>query len=534
MKKIILLAFLFWSAFSVYSQVMLSSGSQIIISDGSVVVTNNITTEGGTIKNLGQITVLGDITNNSGDLFDALSVGTISFKGSSAQEISGTSSSVLKGTVIIDNADGVQLAQSQSIPDNLSFVSGKLTLNTFNLSIGSTNPTGASTTSYIVTNSSGVVKRSVPADGSTEVEFPVGISTYNPITLQNSVSAITDTYSIGVVDTKPSLFSGTTHIVNRSWVISEESSGNSDLTIKTQWNADDELGTFDETRSCIGVTIDDGENVSWGPGGAAVGNPYTRNITGVSSLGKIMITDYFYGGLVVDFKVILAAAWNTTNSNMDKTLNTLNLIPLTDPYGLETTVSAIPEEAVDWVKIEFRDVDDNTLEKAFARLIDQDGQIIEPDVSNFKIKEVESGSYSVVIKHRNHLGIVSNNPVDLSVSSPAVNFKNSQSVAWQNGTISTNAAMKDVGGGVFALWQGNASGDGNIVYNGGDSDRVLILDAVGGVGNMSTVISNIYSALDINMDGKVVYNGGDSDRVLILDNVGGVGNMSTVLTAHLH
>lgn len=530
MKKITLLAFLFWSAFSVYSQVVLSSGSQLVISEGSEVVTNDITTAGGTIKNLGEITVLGDITNNSGILFDALSNGTISFEGSSAQEITGTSPTTLKGTVVINNANGVGLTQSQSIPDNLTFTSGKLTLNDFDLTIGANDPSGYDATKYFVTNGTGVLKRSV---GNSDVIFPVGNTTYNPVTLNNAGTS--DTYGVKVNDTKPGNFTATSHIVNRSWEISETTAGGSDLNITTQWNATDELGTFDETRSCIGVTTDDGENVIWGSGDAAVGSdPYTRNINNVTSLGEFMVTDYFYGGLVVDFKVILAAAWNSANGNMDKTLNTLGLIPLTDPYGLGTTVSSIPANAVDWIKIELRDAADNTsILYSLARLIDQNGQIIEPDVSNFKITEVEMDSYYVGIKHRNHLGIVSNNTIDLSVSSPAINFKSAQTIAWQNGTISTNAAMKDVGDGVFALWQGDANGDGNIVYNGGSSDRVVVLDAVGGVGNMSTVISNTYSATDINMNGNIVYNGGNSDRVLILDNVGGVGNMSTVLNAHL-
>jgi len=89
MKKIILLAFLIGSAFLVSAQLVLSSGSQIVVNSTSVLVVNDLTTAGGTIKNSGEVTVLGNITNNSGDLFTSDSDGTISFEGSEAQEITG-------------------------------------------------------------------------------------------------------------------------------------------------------------------------------------------------------------------------------------------------------------------------------------------------------------------------------------------------------------------------------------------------------------------------------------------------------------
>jgi len=49
------------------AQLVLSSGSQIVVNSTSVLVVNDLTTAGGTIKNSGEVTVLGNITNNSGD-----------------------------------------------------------------------------------------------------------------------------------------------------------------------------------------------------------------------------------------------------------------------------------------------------------------------------------------------------------------------------------------------------------------------------------------------------------------------------------
>ena len=533
MKKYLIAAFLFGSAFSVYSQFILSSSANVVVNSGSQIVASSVVNNGGTITNSGTISLSGNLTNNTSALLASSSSGTISFDGSSAQEITGDTDAEFYGTLKINNSSGVALTNTstgsdQTINGTLNFASGKLSLNSFDLTLGSTDPTGVSSAKYIKTNSTGAVKRTVAAS---DVDFPVGNTAYNPITLNNAGTS--DTYGVRVVDNEPAN-SSTNHMVDRSWVVDETVSGGSDLTVSTQWNSGEELTSFDRTNSAVGLTTDGGSNYTWGASGAASGSdPYTKSGTGFSSVGSFAIGDSYFAGIVVDLQAFLAAAYNTTNDNMDKTLNTAGLLPTTDPYSLNTTVSSVPANAVDWVKIELRDATDNTsVLYSFARFIDQSGKVIEENGSNFKMTGVPSGSYYIAISHRNHFGVMSNSTVDLS-NSPSLSFKAAQATAWQDGTISTNAAMKEVETGVFALWDGDANDDGSLVYNGGSSDRVLILDQVGGVGQMSTVITAVYHANDVNMDGNVVYNGGSSDRVEILDNVGGVGQMSTVLNAHL-
>lgn len=535
MKKVVMLAFLFGTAFSVFAQLVLSTGSQLVVNGGSVLVTNDINCSGGTIKNNGEVTVLGDITNNSGALMDATSSGTLTFEGFSAQEITGTASSTFYGTVDINNANGVALTNTstgnhQTIAGTLNFTSGKLTLNGFNLTLGATDPTGTDASAYIVTNSSGSVIRNVPADGTTNVLFPVGNSAYNPLTLQNSATATTDNYGVKVTDSKPANFTGTTHIVNRSWVVSEDAAGGSDLSVTSQWIGSQELADFDRTNSTLGTTTDNGTTVSWGNSSAASGSdPYANTTAGITSTGTYMVGDAYYSGLVVDLQAFLAGAYNTTNHNMNKTLNPL--LPLTDPYGLSTTVSSIPADAVDWVKIELRDKTDRTsVLHSFARFIDQGGQVINEDGSDCKMTGVATDSYYVAIMHRNHFGVVSNSTVNLA-SAPELSFKAAQATAWQDGSVSTNAAMKEVETSVFALWDGDANGDGQVAYNGASNDRSAVLTEVGVATPGNTVIDT-YSDNDVNMDGEVIYNGAGSDRSAILTVVG-VSTPGVVYSAHI-
>jgi hypothetical protein len=521
MKKVFLITFLVGSAFFVYAQISLSSGSRIIVSNGTTLVVNDINNTSGTIDNDGTLYIIGDVTNNNGGMFDSGSSGTVTFIGSSAQEITGASTVHFYGTTNINNSSSVSISNtttgaSQQIHGNLSFTNGKLALTDFDLILdGTVDPSGVSSTSYIVTNGTGKLSRVV---GSNDILFPVGNSSYNPITLNNIGTS--DTYSVEVEDGKPSNFSGTTHIVNRNWVVSESVSGGSDIIVTTQWNAGEEESSFDRTKSCVGMTTDNGTNVSWGTGGTASGsNPYTRTHNSFSGTGTFMVGDYYYGGLVVDLKVLLAAAWNDANNNMDKTLNSAGLIPTTDPYGLGTTVASVPANAVDWIKVELRSSSNHaTVANSYAKFVDVNGQIIEEDGSNLKITGAISGSYYIAVQHRNHFGIVSASTVEIG-NSPTLNFSNQQTTAWQNSAITTNTAMKEVETGSFGLWEGDVSGDGYIKYNGSGADRIAILTSVGS-GTPGNIISDTYSNNDANMDGSIKYNGSSSDRITILTVVG--------------
>jgi len=89
-------------------------------------------------------------------------------------------------------------------------------------------------------------------DGS-DVFFPIGNSSYNPATLNNS--GIPDNFQARVFD---QVFQeGTTgaleteNVVGRTWMLSEEATGGSDLTTTLQWESTNELTSFD--RSNCGV-----------------------------------------------------------------------------------------------------------------------------------------------------------------------------------------------------------------------------------------------------------------------------------------
>ncbi len=536
MKRLLIFLTFIGISFSASAQLILSSGSTISITSGSSLKANDVINTSGTIENDGALIINGNLTNSGGGLLASSSTGTVTFSSTSAQEITGDHDAEFYGTLEINNSNGVSLTNTstgadQTINGTLNFINGNLTLNGFNLTIGSTDPTGAgSSTGYIKTNSTGVVKRNV---GGSAVSYPVGNSAYNPVTLTEN-SGTADNYGVRVVDAEPAGAS-TAHMVDRSWVITEDVAGGANLTVTTQWNASEELTDFDRTSSAIGLTSDNGANYTWGSTAAATGsNPYTLTNSGFTGAGTFAVGDYTFSGLTLDLKVYLAGAYNTTNHDMDNTLNTTGLIPTTDPYGLSTTVTSVPANAIDWVEVQLRKSSDNTDTLfRFAKFVDTTGQVINEDGTDMLLTGISKTSYYVSVHHRNHLPVMSASTVDLSTTSPTYNFSTGLAQAWDDTEITTNNALKEVETGVWALWSGDANGDGEIQYaSGGNSDKGSVLNEVG-TSTPGNILSTVYKKADVNMDGQVQYgSGSNSDKGTIL-NVIGTSTPGNIFYAHL-
>ena len=191
------------------------------------------------------------------------------------------------------------------------------------------------------------------------------------------------------------------------------------------------------------------------------------------------------------------------------------LIPNPDPYGNGATHSGLPGTAVDWIELELRSQGDPTnIVYSGSFILNNDGNVLNVDgTSGAKIPGVAKANYYVALNHRNHLSVVSANPVDLTVASPAYDFRTSQAKAWQDGAVSTNAAMKEVTTGVFGLWEGDANDNGVIDYLGAGTDRSEIT-ALLGLTTLGIPVNGYYDT-DLNLDGTVNWLGAGTDRTVI-------------------
>jgi hypothetical protein len=147
------------------------------------------------------------------------------------------------GTIsnLVLNGGNVQLLGPQAI-SNLTLASGLLQLYDSDLILGSAGLSGASDSSYVVTNGVGRLVRNV---GTSFVSFPVGTSTsYNPVTVKTGTG--TESFAVNVAEGIAPSILNPSNAVQRTWGISEGTpGGNGTITFTTQWNSGEEGSALD-------------------------------------------------------------------------------------------------------------------------------------------------------------------------------------------------------------------------------------------------------------------------------------------------
>ncbi len=105
-----------------------------------------------------------------------------------------------------------------------------------------------------------------------------------------------------------------------------------------------------------------------------------------------------------------------SGSTMATDLAAATLIPTTDPYdGSKTATTAVLSTMVDWVWVEVRDAATGTMVLAAQPgLLQPNGCIVDTDGSSALVFPLAIGSYHVVVKHRNHLSVMTGSPVNLN------------------------------------------------------------------------------------------------------------------------
>jgi len=210
----------------------------------------------------------------------------------------------------------------------------------------------------------------------------------------------------------------------------------------------------------------------------------------------------------VNLKVFLEGAYLTDTNTLDTILRSEGYIPLTQPYsgspwnysGTEQ-VGSIPPQVVDWVLVELRNTAQNpTVVHRRAAFILYDGTIVDINGSGqLCFPDADAGGYYIVIYHRNHLAIMSANPVTLSLGpNSQYDFTNSLSKVY-------GGDMREVETGVFAMYAGDADSNGIIEGHPGGSDYDLVDADHGNTG---------YLATDVRMTGKVTV----TDLIVVANN----------------
>lgn len=276
-----------------HAQNVTVAGSNITLSNGTLMnIPGDLTFIAEVeVENAGIISVGGNWKNDAaGDLFLQNGSGSVILNGTSGQIIGGNSRTYF-GNLVVEQF--VELENEIHVAGVLHLNNTKIALNKYNLFMEPDGQiSGAGQNAWLIAQSQGVLVREVGTD---EVLFPIGTSTsYLPATLTNA--GIIDNFAIGVFpDILEFGTSGVTipeidHCVLNTWHIIEKNQGGSNLTIKFQWNAENERALFDRTKSGIGHFYDGAWN-ALNAKAASGNNPYSQTRTGLTTVGAFAVGD---------------------------------------------------------------------------------------------------------------------------------------------------------------------------------------------------------------------------------------------------
>ena len=286
----------------------------------------------------------------------------------------------------------------------------------------------------------------------------------------------------------------------------------SDGTFNSATNIYDNLSTPTSNRY---VTLNNSNTIN---GGFVPYHTYYWRVTDNNTL-TTSDTWTFTTGTPLYVKVFLQGPYNITNHNMDANLTSLSDFPKTQPYNASTwkyngqeSVLTIPSGVVDWVLVQLRTgTAANTTVAQRAGFLLQDGSIVDLDGTtpiNFNVDP--TNSYYIVVKHRNHLAVMSSSAVSPSSYSSSTPFTFDNTDVYGGAT-----SLDDLSDGNYGMWAGDVNGNGTVNY-AINSDRTALLNDLGN--NLISTKNGYYNS-DVNMNGTVNY-GISSDRTMILNVLG--------------
>ncbi|MFK7935311.1 MAG: cadherin domain-containing protein [Saprospiraceae bacterium] len=233
-------------------------------------------------------------------------------------------------------------------------------------------------------------------------------------------------------------------------------------------------------------------------------------------------------------RVFLQGAFESVEGMMRDDLRAKGYLPTLEPYSdiesyqhlAETrelapanTMNIVGNDAiVDWVFLELRDGNDATNTVATrAAMLQRDGDIVDVDGVSPVVFDQVVGSYYLVIKHRNHLGVMTAVRLDMTTGETLVDFTNPATLTW--GTHAQKAEED-----VMVLWGGNSNSDNQLIFQGANNDVDAIFFSVllaeDNSNSATNYIKEGYARTDTNMNGESIYQGANNDLdVMIFFNV---------------
>lgn len=230
-------------------------------------------------------------------------------------------------------------------------------------------------------------------------------------------------------------------------------------------------------------------------------------------------------------RVILQGAWLENEQLMRTTINAAGNLPLEQPYNGEPwnypgteAVTQFPDSIVDWVLVELRDpVEPATIVETRAGLLTKNGLVLNVDFEDGIAFASDPGDYYLVVKHRNHIPVMSGMPVSFPNNLEPYNFIEIELTQPYKhlDPLATVIELEPRPSGKYGMIAGNVMANDQLRYTGDDNDRLPILNLINAFHSSSSIFTTVpgYHNEDVNLDNEVKYTGDLNDRIIILNNI---------------
>jgi len=301
------------------------------------------------------------------------------------------------------------------------------------------------------------------------------------------------------------------------------------------WSGGQEVAVFSfrNSNGCMGnVALLDPSDPFMAPNSVGTNPGNQIDIVDLGS-GNAYLGNYETGGADcrqqrLQLKLLLQGAYESASGWMRGDLRNLSDFPTSEPYSALSSFSHVgdgggetlapdllsvsgDDAIVDWILVELRSASDPSQVVATqAALLQRDGDVVAADGSaTLTFQSLSSSELYVAVRHRNHLGAMTADPVLLGQTAQLVDFSDPNTATY--GTHAQHA--RD---GRHLLWSGDINRDGQIIAAGPNNDTVDILlpvlSADGNSDQNQNYVVTAYLSSDLNMDGYTIYSGPNNER----------------------
>jgi hypothetical protein len=183
-----------------------------------------------------------------------------------------------------------------------------------------------------------------------------------------------------------------------------------------------------------------------------------RSANAYGKLGLSKDTAFQTLPVLLSVRLFLEGPYIASGDTMSADLRPSGFIPARSPFAEDSvTASGIPSNAVDWVLIQLRTEPAGAAVLSRSVFLLSDGSTAAPEGAAGPIPlKAHAGQYYIVIRHRNHLAVMSRTAQTLNPDDPGLyDFSTGM-----DKTYNSDAKLLETG--VYGLYAGDSNGSGTV------------------------------------------------------------------------